>query len=153
MRFRESVAIGAPPDTVWRVMSDVERWPEWTVSVTNVRRLDGGPFAVGSRVRVKQPRLPVAVWRVTALEPGRSFTWEAQGGGAKTVATHRVESDGRGGATVALGLNQTGVLASVIGIFFGGMVRRYMAMEARGLKQRSEAVAVPTSRPAQAARA
>lgn len=150
MRFKQSVSINAPTSTVWAVLSDVERWPEWTASVTSVERLDGGAFSVGSRVRVKQPRLPVAIWRVTALEPGRFFTWKAQGAGAKTVATHRIDPDGRGGSAVTLGLDQTGLLASLIGRFFGGMVRRYMAMEARGLKARSEASATAAQQPVEA---
>jgi len=70
-----SVAIHAPPEWVWQVISDVERWPEWTASVTHVKLQTPGPLALGSRARVKQPKFPAAVWRVTALTPGQSFTW------------------------------------------------------------------------------
>ena len=54
-------------------MSDVERWPQWTESVTSVQRLEPGPLAMGSRARIKQPRLLRATWQVTAIEAGRSF--------------------------------------------------------------------------------
>ena len=43
-------------------------------TVTSVRRLDDGPLAVGSRVRVEQPRIPPTEYVVIELELNRSFT-------------------------------------------------------------------------------
>ncbi len=77
MEYQISVDVDAPPDVVWAVMSDGERWHEWTASVTSVRRLDKGPLRIGSRALIRQPRFPPAVWKVTALEPGHSFIWQS----------------------------------------------------------------------------
>jgi len=108
------IDIAAPPDQVWTVLADIERWPEWTASVTSVERLDDGPVAVGSLARVKQPRLRAAVWRVTSVEPGRSFDWAAKSPGITTAAGHRLErSDG--GTRVALTIEMTGPLAGILG--------------------------------------
>src|SRR5688500_20354763 len=67
MRTDITVDISAPPEVVWAVISDVESWPEWTASVTSVRRLSSERLPVGSRVRLKQPRLPATVWTVSDL--------------------------------------------------------------------------------------
>jgi uncharacterized membrane protein len=53
-----SIDVEAPVQQVWEVLCDVERWPEWASTVTSVRRLDDGPLATGSPVRVEQPRIP-----------------------------------------------------------------------------------------------
>ena len=49
-RFSITTDIAAPAERVWQVMSDTDRWHEWTPLVTSIMRLGGGPFAVGSRV-------------------------------------------------------------------------------------------------------
>ena len=59
--FSISVQIDASPEHVWAVMSDVERWHEWTPTITSVRRTNAGPFRIGARARIHQPRLPRAL--------------------------------------------------------------------------------------------
>ena len=56
MRFEATIDIAAPAQLLFEVYTDVERWPEWTASVTSVERLDQGPLSVGPR-----SGLPVAI--------------------------------------------------------------------------------------------
>jgi len=136
-RFTRGVDIVAPPEHVWVVMSDIERWHEWTPSVTSVRRIGNRPFAVGCRVLIRQPRFPPAFWRVTALEPGRCFEWVSQGPGFRAVARHSVEP-AKGGSLATLSLELRGPLGGLFGRLTEGITERYIAFEAAGLKARSE---------------
>src|SRR5689334_6957514 len=96
MHFTKSIDIDAPPDRVWRIMSDVDHWHEWTASITSVKRLKETPFAVGTRALVRQPKLPPALWTVTAIDPGKSFTWTSANPGFRAVGYHAVEPTARG---------------------------------------------------------
>jgi uncharacterized protein YndB with AHSA1/START domain len=138
MLHEVSVDIDASPERVWSVLMDVERWPEWTASMTKVERLDAGDLAVGARVRIRQPRLPVVVWQVSALEPGGYFAWSNKSPGASTVAGHRVAPNGAG-SRVTLSIDQRGWIVPILRLFFGGLTRRYVEMEANGLKAAAEA--------------
>jgi uncharacterized protein YndB with AHSA1/START domain len=138
MDYRVSVEIDAPPARAWAELTDVERWPEWTASVTRVERLEAGPFGKGSRVRVTQPKLQTMVWTVTEFEPERSFTWTASAPGITSVGGHHLAASGDGRVTVTLAMHQTGALAPIIGMLYGNLTRRYISMEAQGLKRRTE---------------
>jgi uncharacterized membrane protein len=135
-----SVSIDAPPEKVFAVLCDVERWPEWTSTMASVQRLESGPFAVGSRARVRQPRLLPAVWRVTEFEDKRHFTWTTRSPGLCMSALHSIEPQGAG-SRVALSLELTGPIAPLVSLLFGGLMERYITTEAQGLKKRSESAA------------
>jgi uncharacterized protein YndB with AHSA1/START domain len=132
-----SVDIDAPPERVWAVMQDTEAWPQWTASVTEVKRLDTGHFDVGSRVRIKQPKLPPVVWTVDAIDPGRFFTWVAGAAGFRTTAVHRIEPTTTG-SRVTLSVDQHGLIGELFARVTADMTSRYLHLESEGLKQRCE---------------
>ncbi len=123
--------IAVPAERVWAVLSDVERWPEWTASVTSVE-LDG-PLEVGATATIKQPKLPVTKWIVTEHVPGRSFVWRSEAPGSVAIGVHEVTPRGDGTTRVRLALDQTGPLGSLVGLFYRRLTRRYVQMEADGL--------------------
>ena len=135
--FSTTIDIAAPPERVWQVMSDTERWHEWTPSVTSVKLRDRGPLAVGSRAVIRQPRFPPALWKVSAIEPGRSFTWVSGAPGLRVVGHHSVEPLGSG-SRAALSLTLHGLFGGLFGRLTKDITERYLAFEATGLKARSE---------------
>jgi uncharacterized membrane protein len=96
MRFQHTLDVAAPPERVFAAYADVTHWPEWTDSVSSVELIDPGPLAVGSRARVRQPKLPAAVWVVTEMFPDRAFTWVAQGRLTKGLTESYLEKELRG---------------------------------------------------------
>ena len=137
MDYELTVDVKAPAERVWEQFVDVERWPQMTKSISDVRLLQSGPLQVGSQAIVKQPRLPRARWQVTELDPGRSFTWQTSAGGLTTAGSHAVEGNGSE-STVVLGLHQHGPLAWLAAVVYGRRSRRFLSMEIEGFRSAAE---------------
>lgn len=138
MRFAACVEISAAPERVWQVLTDVERWPEWTATMRRIERLDTGPLALGSSVRIEQPRLRPAIWLVTEMTPGTSFSWTSTTAGVTSVAGHRLTATGAGQVRVEVSIDMRGVLAPLVGLLLWPLTRGYLRTEAAGLKSRCE---------------
>jgi len=137
MRFDHSSTIQAAPERVWEVFSNVERWPDWTPTVDSVERLDAGRIHVGARTRIRQPKLPVAVWEVTELKEGEYFEWVSKAPGIKTTGGHRVVSTPDGTVATAT-IIQEGPLGWLFGRLYAELTRDYIATETAKLKEVSE---------------
>jgi hypothetical protein len=105
--------------------------------VSSVRVVEGGPLAVGKRVRIRQPKLPPAEWRVTRVEPDRGFTWVSRAPGILVTGSHEIEPRD-GGSHVTLSLHYAGLLGPLLARVTREVTLRYIAMEASGLRARSE---------------
>jgi uncharacterized membrane protein len=139
MHFATTIEIAAPREVVWATLIDVERWHEWTKSVTSIELLTTAPFSASSKLRIKQPRLQALEWNVTEFVPNEAFTWTSTTFGITSVGSHRITAGPHDRVTVTLALRQTGFLASLVGLLTARVTRRYIDMEANGLKARSEA--------------
>ena len=133
-----SIEIDAPAATVWDVYTEVEAWPSWTDSVTEVTGLDGPALEVGRRFAISQPKFPRLVWAVTSVEPGQGWSWRQRSPGGTTVAHHRIEPIGAVRARVTQGVDQRGPIGLVVAVLVRRLTRRYLAMESVGLKGAAE---------------
>lgn len=140
MKLEHATCINAPRSVVWSVTLDIERWPQWTPTVTSIERLDEGVFRRGSRALIKQPGLPAAEWVVTDLTPEERFTWESYVRGIHMIATHELTTQVAGTQSV-LRLEMSGVVARLLWPLIRFSVRKSLQRENAGLKARCEAMA------------
>lgn len=137
MRVSDAIHIDASADVVWAVTVDVERWPEWTPTMTSVSRLDTGPLKLGSVARITQPMQPMSEWVVTELVEGRRFAWETRRRGLHMIATHEIVPE-RAGTRTVLHLDAEGAVAWLFWPSLRFAFRRALARENRGLERRCE---------------
>ena len=126
MRFDIEIETAASPGSVWAVLVDVERWPEWMSSYTSVQR-------------VRQPGLSAATYTVTELVPGVEFTWSSTAAGVRTTGRHVVHTRPDDRAALTLSIEQSGILAGPVGLLLGPKIRRFLAIESEGLRAAAEA--------------
>jgi uncharacterized membrane protein len=140
MITEDSIEIDAPAQLVWQVFSEVERWPEWTASVTSLVGRDGTNLAVGKRFSIKQPGMSKLTWTVTEIDPGLSWTWVQRSPGVAVTARHHVIAQPDGRTLVRQELEQRGVVGALVGRMMLKKTKRFLELEAQGLKTRSEQI-------------
>jgi len=138
MRFEESIDIDAQKERVWDVLSDLEAWPRRIETVDVVELLTPAPMSKGSRVRLKQPKLPEGTWDITVWDAPSYFEWRQKSGGMTSVAGHRVEALEEGRSRLTLSLDMRGLLIPVVVLFYKDLTNRYMTIEAQGMKRAAE---------------
>ena len=138
MRFEKSIEIDADQQGVWDVLSAIEEWPRRIETVESVELLTPGPLARGSRVRLKQPKLPEGTWDITVWDDPSYFEWTQKTGGTTSVAGHRAEALGDRRARLTLTLDMRGFLIPIVALFYRDLTNRYMALEAEGMKRAAE---------------
>jgi hypothetical protein len=87
--FECEATFEADPAAVWKVWTDVARWPEWDVS-KEIARLDG-PFQPGACGWAKQRGNLGGSFTITAVEDGRHWVTECPVPFGKVLFDHLLE--------------------------------------------------------------
>ena len=87
--FQCEATFEAEPDAVWKLWTDVARWPEWDVS-KDIARLDG-PFEPGSSGWAKQRGNLGGSFTITVVDAGRRWVTECPVPLGKVVFDHVLE--------------------------------------------------------------
>jgi carbon monoxide dehydrogenase subunit G len=138
MRLEQSIDIGAGQQRVWEVLTDIEKWAQRVETVDISELITPGHLAMGSRIRLKQPKVPEGIWGITVWEPPEYFELNQRSGGVTSVAGHRVESSGEGNSRLTLSVDMQGWLVPIIGLLSKNMTARYLTSEAQDMKRAAE---------------
>ncbi|MFF0744834.1 SRPBCC family protein [Streptomyces sp. NPDC004111] len=68
IRYETDIMIKAPLATVFKLQTDVERWPSWQAAVETMERLDSGRLRKGSQFRWTTPAPPTTGTPATTME-------------------------------------------------------------------------------------
>ena len=136
----DPVTIEAPVETVWRVLTDFDRYGEWNPFTPYVKAELAMGAPVDMRVamgafRLKQTEI------ICALEPPRRLAWRTTIGAhwlLHAVREQRLEALGEAACRYATTDEFRGVLMPLVMLPSGGFVRRGFNAVAWALKRRAE---------------
>lgn len=139
----------ASPEAVWAVMTDIEGTTQTLTGVTGIERLDDGAgFEPGLRWRETRQvfgKEATEELEVTAVDPGRSYTVEADSGGTHYRSVLLVTPSATG-STIAMtfGAEQTGgrisgFLSMTVGRLFQGPTRKALKQDLEDIAATAEA--------------
>ena len=134
-----SISINASQAAIWKVLSDVVHWPDWTPTVTKVEVLDQPELKLKNRYKVFQLKLQPAVWTVTVLAPPSSFAWEARMPGMLMLGDHILRPIDPNQTELSLKFGFQGWFGEIVGRLYRQTVESYIATEAQSLKKHTEA--------------
>jgi uncharacterized protein YndB with AHSA1/START domain len=117
----------APREAVFAAFADFSRTPEYVSGVERVEMLTEGPVGEGTRfreTRVFYNREATEEMAVTAFDPPRAYTLEAESSGVRYVSVFTFDDDGEGTrVTLRFDAQPRSVLARMLSPLTGMMMR------------------------------
>jgi hypothetical protein len=126
----------AAPEAIWRVWSDVERWPEWNADLE--RAVLSGLFAAGSNITMHQQGGDTIELRIAEAREPEQFVDEADLGEVVVRTAHRVEQVGEGRVRVVYRMEITGPQADTLGAQIGPEISADFSQVLAALVKRAE---------------
>jgi hypothetical protein len=119
--FECETTFEAAPDVVWKVWTDVGRWPEWDVS-KEIARLDG-PFQPGVSGWAKQRGNLGGAFTITEVDEGRRWVTECPMPMGKVIFVHVLEPATTGHVRVVKRVEVQGTFGSLLRLLVPKMRR------------------------------
>ncbi len=119
--------IAAPPEALWAILSDLDRWGETITAIKSLEKLTEGPVGPGTRfreTRVMFGREATEVMTIDEFRPPHRMTFVAESHGSKYFSEMRFEPDAGGTrATIAFRAEPQSLGAKVMGVLMGPMMK------------------------------
>jgi Polyketide cyclase / dehydrase and lipid transport len=131
--FECEATFEAEPDAVWKLWTDVARWPEWDVS-KEIAQLDG-PFEPGACGWAKQRGNLGGSFTITAVDAGRRWVTECPIPLGKVIFDHSLEPAGEGRVRILKSVEAQGGFGPLLRLFAPKM-RRDIAESLAALERR-----------------
>ena len=135
--FECAMTFEAEAATVWRIWTDVARWPEWDVS-KEIAQMDG-EFQPGTSGWVKKHNALGGTFAITSVEPGRRWISESPLPLGRVIFDHVVEPLPGGQVRVAKGVQVEGGSAGLFRVLAAPRMRRDIETSLAALQQRAQA--------------
>ncbi len=146
--FACELTFEAEPATVWRIWTDVARWPEWDAS-KEIAQMDG-EFRAGSSGWVKKHNALGGTFTITEVEPGRRWFSESPLPLGRVIFDHIVEPVPGGQVRVVKGVQVEGGSAGLFRVLAAPRMRRDIDATLTALQKRVQAEEAERARAGQA---
>ena len=87
------VFIQAPVEKVWRILSELEKWPSWNKSVSMIRV--NGPLATGTSFEWMTGGSRI-ISRLKEVDPPRKIAWSGRMLGIRAIHVWELKAEGEG---------------------------------------------------------
>ena len=123
-RIEHRIGVAAPADTIWELLADVERWPQWNPLYTQAT----GKLGIGAALKLREslpgrpPREVAPV--VVDWEPRAQILWRENGVLARTMRYIEIEA-----------LTETGCIFANGALFHGAIGELQAKRRRRAIRQ------------------
>lgn len=108
-----SVETSAKPESIWHVLRDVRRWPEWNAGIEHIEL--EGPFASGTWFRMTPPGQEPVHSMLTDVRENECFVDETRVEGLLIRVIHRISETADGRRCITYIVEARGPEAATIG--------------------------------------
>ena len=131
-----SIETTATPEAVWRLWSDVPRWPEWNGDLEQAEL--SGPFAAGSTITMFPKGQDPIELRIAEASEAEAFVDQADLGDVVVQTIHRLEPLGADRVRVVYRMEITGPEADRMGPQIGPEISADFPQVVAALVERAE---------------
>src|SRR5438128_1103836 len=108
-----SIETTAAPEAIWRLWSEVSRWPEWNADLERIEL--SGPFAPGSVITMTPHGQDPIELRIAEAAPLEYFVDQAELGEATVRTIHRIQQLEEGRIRIVYRMEISGPAADTLG--------------------------------------